>query len=542
MTEGTKKKEWIDTVALRRRFLRLPGLFVRSLQLRMVLVFLLLAVALVMFFWTGAQRTFAVGWREAARPLLMDYVDRLVADVVIDGSPRIGRAQALVRRLPVTLDIRGPRVNWSSHPDAHSHACLGGSAAGAPGGRGGAIRSSEGSQPLPADIANRAVPDGEGGSDPRPRSASGFAVTDSSAMAGSSCSDVRTVDSGSGTGGWETDFCRLTADGHVLIFGVDAQQVFGRNPARPLIGLTVLLSLTLLAWLYVRRSLKPLAAIEAGARRFGRGDFSEPIPERHAGKSDELGTLARTFNTMGKDIEQMLESKRALLLAISHELRSPLTRARLHTELLPESDDVRPQRDALMRDLQEMSRLISDLLESERLAGRHAALQREPVNLVELVAEVRQGLQTSVKGNVPDRAGGACAAQADSVSIRIEGNLPGLRLDAARIRLLVRNLLSNALRHGAAERGPELLLAATQDGGVSIEVRDFGPGVPDESLEHLAQPFFRPDSARTRRAGGIGLGLYLCRLVAEAHGGRFAVSNARPGLRIRVTLPADAEC
>ena len=104
--------------------------------------------------------------------------------------------------------------------------------------------------------------------------------------------------------------------------------------------------------------------------------FALPPSRRH----DELGELASTINTMGHDIEQMLEAQRALLLAISHELRSPLTRARLNTELLPDTAEVAPQRDALLRDLAEMARLISDLLESERLAGRHAALHREPTD------------------------------------------------------------------------------------------------------------------------------------------------------------------
>ena len=73
--------------------------------------------------------------------------------------------------------------------------------------------------------------------------------------------------------------------------------------------------------------------------------------------------------------------------------------------------------------------------------------------------------------------------------------------------------------------------------GVRIEVRDHGPGVPDDQLPHLAEPFFRPDTARTRAQGGVGLGLYLCKLVAQAHGGTFAVRNARPGLAVTVTLP-----
>lgn len=488
-----------------------------SLKLRIVLVFVLLALALMMLFWQGAQRVVASGWREAARPLLADYVNHLVADIVVDGAPQVGRAQALVARLPITVDIRGPVVNWSSHP---GHAV--------------------------------------GWDRDGPR-------------------------------GWVSIFSRDTPDGHQIRFGID-RAVFGPRRHGFLVGLSVLAGLTFLAWLYVRRQLSPLDAIGAGAARFGRGDFSHPIPAHHAGRPDELGRLASTVNIMGEDIRQMLDAKRALLLAISHELRSPLTRARLHTELLPEDDAlVQPQRSALMRDLQEMSRLITDLLESERLAGRHAALQCEPVALPALVASVCEELA-------------ARYPHAAEVRLHADAALPVLQLDAARMRLLMRNLLDNALRHGAPATGvavaasavatpssstgpseppvrcatpagkpdehvlpvseqggggasgatevhgagsvceqheakpPEVRLCSLPDGGVRIEVRDFGPGVSNEQIPRLAQAFHRPDSARTRRAGGVGLGLYLCRLVAEAHGGRFELANAHPGLRATVSL------
>ncbi len=105
------------------------------------------------------------------------------------------------------------------------------------------------------------------------------------------------------------------------------------------------------------------------------------------------------------------------------------------------------------------------------------------------------------------------------------------------MRLLLRNLLDNALRHSAeAPLPPELHLRAEGE-GIQIEVRDHGPGVPEDQIPHLAEPFFRPDTARTRAQGGVGLGLYLCKLVAQAHGGTFAVRNARPGLAVVVNLP-----
>jgi signal transduction histidine kinase len=428
-----------------------------SIQLRMVLVFLLLAAAMTFVLVSGAQRAFSVGWREAARPLLADYVDRLASEVTAGGAtPQIERAEALVRRLPITVRIEGPRVQWASHDDA-TH------------------RDWE-------DLRDRR------------RRHDGPPLLE-----------------------------RVTADGHRLSFGID-EAVFERRPRLIGYALAAVLLITGLAWLYVRHLLRPLNDIGAGARRFGAGDFGEPIPVRHPRRPDELGQLALTINTMGHDIHQMLEAKRALLLAISHELRSPITRARLNAELLPEAGDVQPQREALLRDLQEMATLVSDLLESERLATRHAALQREPTDLGALAAEVLRELGTR-------------HPEAPQVTVHAQGDLSALLLDAARMRLLLRNLLDNALRHGGdAARPPELHLRRTA-AGVEIEVRDHGPGVPEAQLQQLAEPFYRPDSARTRTAGGVGLGLYLCRLVAQAHGGTLTLRNAAPGLSAVVALP-----
>lgn len=443
----------------------LPG---RSIKRRMVLVFLLLAVALAGVFIVGAQRAFTLGWREAARPVLMDYIDRLAADVVVpvEGPPSVERAQALVQRLPLTVRIEGPTVNWLSHPD-------------------------------------QAGPDWAGKRRARERGWD--------------------QEQWGGDKDWERMLQRRTADGHVITFGLN-EAAFERRQRHFGVALVALLLITLSAYLYVRRLLRPLDDIRAGAQRFGAGEFGQPIPVRHPGRPDELGQLAVTVNTMGHDIHEMLEAKRALLLAISHELRSPITRARLHAELLPEQGEAAAQRQALLGDLQEMANLVSDLLESERLSGNHAVLHREQVDLPALAREVLQELT-------------ARHARAVDIVLHAEGDLAAVHADRARLRLLLRNLLDNALRHGGgAPQPPELRLARSAS-AVLIEVRDHGPGVPDAQLAQLAQAFYRPDSARTRAAGGVGLGLYLCRLVTQAHGGRLVLSNARPGLRVQAELP-----
>lgn len=414
-----------------------------SLRLRLITVFLLLALCMGAVFMGGMQRAFSTGWRDAAKPLITDYMDRLVAD--LGSPPDVGRAQALASRLPISIRIEGPEVNWQSHPD-------------------------------------------------KPREWRFF--------------ESRAND-------W---LSRTTADGHRVTFGPGTVPWQGA-PHGNMFGwvtLALLLGLLVGAYAYVRRLLRPLDDIRAGAERFGRGVFDTPIPLR---RRDELGDLAGRINTMAHDIEDMLNAKRGLLLALSHELRSPLTRARLNAELLPASGEgsAPRERDALLRDLGEMRDLISDLLESERLASPHAALRREETDLAALVREVASEM----------------TAAAD-VKLDLAPGLPALALDRMRVRLLVRNLLDNALRYSAdAGRPPQVSLQAAE-GGVLLEVRDFGSGVDPDQIDHLTEPFYRTDGARQRATGGVGLGMYLCRLVAEAHGAQLQVRNAAPGLAVRV--------
>lgn len=420
-----------------------------SLRVRLVALFVLLALAMAAVFVGGMQYALSIGWRDAARPLVVDYVDKLAAE--IGSPPSAERAEALVQRLPLRVTISGPVVNWRSHPNLPDY---------------------------------------------------------SEHWRNSSRWDQE-----------EHLLVRKTQDGHRIQFALSVAAWSDRPRFIGWITLTLLLLFTGLAYRRVRRLLLPLDDIRAGALRFGAGDFAQPIAVRNAPHPDELGELAATINTMAADIQQMLDAKRSLLLAISHELRSPLTRARLNTELLPETEELQASRDALLRDLALMRDLVTDLLESERLSARHAALHCEAVDLTALAQEVVSSLGQPVQQQLaPD--------------------LPTLQLDPARMRLLLRNLLDNALRHsGGAAQAPLLSVQASAGGGVTLSVRDFGAGLPPEQLPQLAQAFYRPDSARTREGGGVGLGLYLCKLVALAHGGSFRIDNANPGLVITVDLP-----
>ena len=308
---------------------------------------------------------------------------------------------------------------------------------------------------------------------------------------------------------------RQLADGHRITFSfAELASQERRTRWAGWITLAVLLGLTVLAYGYVRHLLRPLREIRAGAIRYGQGDFGTPIAVR---RRDELGVLAAQINAMAGELRERLEAKRALLLAISHELRSPLTRARVNAELVADG----PERDALLRDLGEMRELIADLLDSERLAAGDDALQRAPCDLPGLLRELLAG-----------------PFAGRDVRLDVATPLPALPLDAARIRMLVRNLLDNALRHGG---GTPVVLRVEADGQqLRLLVRDHGPGVPPEQLARLADAFYRTDRARQRETGGVGLGLYLARLVAQAHGGRLGFRNAEPGLEASLELPLAA--
>ncbi len=436
-----------------------------SLRVRLVLLFLLLALAMSVAFIGGVGKALSAGWRGATEPLFVDYADRLVDE--LGTPPSIARAQALAERLPLAVRISGPAVNWVSGP--------------------------------------------------WPRHGPPWARAEEEGGAGASAMRARNTVS------------RQTADGHRVEFSLKTWRADDDKKNFVWFTLAALLALTALAYGVVHRMLRPIRDIGEGVRRFGAGQFEPPIRVRQGAHADELSDLAHSVNRMAADIHQMLDAKRDLLLAISHELRTPLTRARLNAELLAEDADTAPTRAALLRDLAQMRDLITDLLESERLASRHAALQREATDLPALAHAL-----------IGDMA--ALRAAAADVPVHVAPSLTApLWLDAGRTRLLLRNLLDNALRHtptGAAP--PELHLGVADNGHVLIEVRDHGPGVPPEQLARLTEAFYRPDDARQRSTGGVGLGLYLARMVAEAHGGRLTVRNAQPGLAVRAEWPAAA--
>lgn len=266
-------------------------------------------------------------------------------------------------------------------------------------------------------------------------------------------------------------------------------------------------------YLVIRRLFIPIKVISRQVDKIGSGVFDLPIEARG---SDELSVLARGINNMSVQIKSMLDGKAGLLLAISHELRSPITRMRVNLELLEESSI----RNALIDDTREMEQLVTSILESEKLNTDHAPLNCTNCDLSELIEAV-------ISQHFTGRD--------------IKLNLTPVKgfVDEFRFKLLVKNLLDNAL-HYSPDNAPAVEVKLSIVGGeIVLSIRDYGSGINAEDLERITEPFYRTDSARQRSTGGYGLGLYLCKQIVQAHGGKIHISSeVGIGSTVDIFLPA----
>lgn len=287
------------------------------------------------------------------------------------------------------------------------------------------------------------------------------------------------------------------------------------NLAWPVIGLISVLVLAA-CYIAVRWLVSPITWIKAGADRIGSGDLDHRIK---IVRNDELGELTGEINKMADDVQEMLEAKRQLLLAISHELRSPLTRTKVALELM----DDEATREHVLEDVEEMERLIHDLLEGEQLNTRHAPLQRSEVDLYSMLKQL---------------VGEEFSRERDRIDVRVPAQSVTADVDVVRMRLLVKNLLTNALCHSPKSVPPVQLEVMNVGNDAMIRVRDHGAGMTPADAVRATEPFYRADLSRCRDTGGLGLGLYLCRRIAEAHGGRLEIdSEEGKGTTVAVTVP-----
>ncbi len=278
------------------------------------------------------------------------------------------------------------------------------------------------------------------------------------------------------------------------------------------LGLTFLL----VAYAAVNWLFRPIRLIREGSAHIGRGNFDYRIKNI---RRDQLGDLANDINELAADVQRMLDAKRALLLGISHELRTPLSRMRLTLEFLEDKEE----KQSLKEEILEMEKIVAALLEAERLNVRHAALTRTNVLVSDLINELLNDFFSRDRKRIQ-------LSEGDST---LRANI-----DEARITLLLKNLLSNALRYSKASDGPVELKVVREGADLVFQVRDHGPGLPKEDADNIGEPFYRGDKSRDRESGGTGLGLYLATLVARAHSGSLKLKeNSDSGACFEVRIP-----
>lgn len=300
-------------------------------------------------------------------------------------------------------------------------------------------------------------------------------------------------------------------DGRELVFRTAAPQPGPPLPTQIFIELgLVTCILGFVLWFMTRSITRPLSDLARAAETVGRGAKPVPLVERGA---KEVRNATRAFNTMQERLQRYLDSRTRVLAAMSHDLRTPLTRLRLRAESI-DNPDVRARFTA---DLDEMNGMVKGALSLFRDMNDDEAF--EPVDVGALLHQ----LQTEFA-----ETGG---------EISIEGDAASLPARPKALKRCLMNLLGNAIKYGARAR------VFVSDGSeVTVRIQDDGSGIPNEYLEQVFEPFFRVEASRNRDTGGTGLGLCIARDIVQAHGGEIGLANLPGGgLEATVVLPRITE-
>jgi two-component system sensor histidine kinase CpxA len=264
----------------------------------------------------------------------------------------------------------------------------------------------------------------------------------------------------------------------------------------------------------------PLHTLEQTVERFGRGDFAV---RAWTERKDEFGELGRAFNVMADRIEMLLTAERRLLQDVSHELRSPLARLEFAVELARTSPDREKSLDRIKKEVTRLATLVSELLQVTRAEGDPESRNLQELTLMNLLRDV-------VDDNALEAQARGCQlklAATDRICVRGDREL---------LRRAVENVLRNAIRYAPEHTAVEVKLQESGEKAI-ICIRDYGPGVPTDSLPNLFKPFFRVHADRDRKSGGVGLGLSIAERAVAVHQGTIRAANANPGLLVDIELP-----
>ena len=278
--------------------------------------------------------------------------------------------------------------------------------------------------------------------------------------------------------------------------------------AEELLYLAIMLIVVItIAFVVIRWLTRPLAILQTAAEDFGRDIDHPPLPEKG---SEEIVATARAFNHMQERICRYIEDRERLFSAISHDLKTPITRMRLRAELVENQE----LQEKFIKDLGELDMMVKGALQ----AVKDTVIQENPENIK--ISELLEGLGDGIS--------------LKESNLRIEGNAQPIRVKPLAIKRALTNLLDNAFFYG--HRADVHLEDSDQE--LTIRIRDYGPGIPETELETVFEPYVRLEKSRNRNTGGSGLGLGIARNIVHAHGGTLSISNhPQHGLQATVTIP-----
>ncbi len=321
-------------------------------------------------------------------------------------------------------------------------------------------------------------------------------------------------------GWWKEHYItKITTTNGIYYFGIDFK--FNREYRIWMTVLLIFFIFLILAALHIsiRHVLKPLRWLSVGVEEVSKGNFDHQVP---IWKTDQLGRLTTSFNNMIRKIKEMLIARNQLLLDVSHEMRSPLTRIKVAMEFMPNGE----RKESIKEDIIELEQMLIEILESERLDSAHQSLVIKEIDLAALVRE----LGIKYKDTSP---GIDFSALPDSCIIKG---------DAERLKMCLRNVIDNSVKFSVDSNRAIQIRIKTEDKVVIITVQDFGRGIPQTELPYIFEPFYRVDKSRSKKTGGYGLGLSLCKKIIEAHKGKIKIdSEEHKGTLVSIRLPKLAE-
>jgi two-component system sensor histidine kinase CpxA len=271
--------------------------------------------------------------------------------------------------------------------------------------------------------------------------------------------------------------------------------------------------------------LRPIRVLQRAARKLGQGEFQTRVRSILGNRNDEIGELAHDFDEMAARLESLIHSKQQLLQDISHELRSPLARLSVALEIARDkSPYVEKELTRIAYETDKLNELIRQILSLASLDASQNKMQFENIDLVEML----QSIVSDANYEVQNRTTPILLKTPNSCHTQVSYSL---------LRSALENIIRNALRYSPDDK-PISITLLQKESDIQITIEDSGPGIPEDKLAHIFDPFFRVDDSRTQRTGGFGLGLAIAKRAIFLHKGHIVASNLpHGGLKVVVVIP-----